>query len=160
MPETGVLPPLLMLAVVRAIAPVAGMPPKRIEPTLATPWAISSQSDLWRLPVMPSATTAESSDSIAASRAIVRAEGINSRTSLRLKGGKWGVGSEPGMPPNLLPMVATDCKLNSQTTSEAATTATIMPGTRGTVLRSSKISATLPMPTQAVAGVKLVAWEK
>ncbi len=101
---------------------------------------------------MPSETTAESSDSIAASMAIVRAEGINSRTSRKLNGGKWGVGSERGMPPNLLPIVATSCKSNSQTASEAATTATIMPGTRGTIRRSSTINATLPMPTQAVAG--------
>ena len=36
-PATGVLPPFLMLAAVLAIAPVAGIPPKRAEPMLPTP---------------------------------------------------------------------------------------------------------------------------
>ena len=42
MPATGVLPPLRTLVAVRAIAPVAGMPPKITEPMLATPCAMSS----------------------------------------------------------------------------------------------------------------------
>jgi hypothetical protein len=72
-PEIGVLPPLLTFVAVRAIAPVAGMPPKRTDPMFATPWATSSMFDLCLPPVIPSATTAESRDSIAASRAIVSA---------------------------------------------------------------------------------------
>ena len=36
-PATGVLPPALMLVAVRAIAPVAGIPPNKPEATLATP---------------------------------------------------------------------------------------------------------------------------
>jgi hypothetical protein len=60
-----------MLAAVRAMAPVAGMPPKQIEAMLAAPWAQSSRLDLCRPPIMPSATTAQSSDSIAANSAMV-----------------------------------------------------------------------------------------
>ena len=37
MPATGERPPFLMLAAVRAMAPVAGMPPKRAEAALPTP---------------------------------------------------------------------------------------------------------------------------
>ena len=36
MPATGVLPPLLILVMVRAMAPVAGIPPKRGEAMFAT----------------------------------------------------------------------------------------------------------------------------
>ena len=42
MPATGVLAPLLMLVTVRAMVPVAGMPPKKGVTKLATPCAISS----------------------------------------------------------------------------------------------------------------------
>ena len=66
MPATGVRPPFLTFVAVRAIAPVAGMPPKRPAAMFAMPWPTSSTLDLCRLPIMPSATTAESSDSIAA----------------------------------------------------------------------------------------------
>ena len=41
---------------VRAMAPVAGMPPNRAEPMLPAPWASSSRFERWRKPVMPSAT--------------------------------------------------------------------------------------------------------
>ena len=37
MPATGLLPPLLMLAAVLAMAPVAGMPPNKAEPMLPMP---------------------------------------------------------------------------------------------------------------------------
>ena len=37
MPATGVRPPLLILVIVRAMAPVAGIPPKRGEAILASP---------------------------------------------------------------------------------------------------------------------------
>ena len=159
-PATGVRPPLFTLAVVRAIAPVAGIPPNRIEPMLATPWATSSQSALWRLPVMPSATTAESRDSIAASIAIVRAEGINSRAIDRLNGGRCGVGSVLGIPPNLLPIVSTPCTSNSATMHEAAITATIIPGTRGATRRKTTIRPSEPRPTTNVAGAQVLKFSK
>ena len=41
-PAMGVRPPLLMLVIVRAIAPVTGIPPKKGTMILATPCAISS----------------------------------------------------------------------------------------------------------------------
>ena len=74
-PAIGVRPPLLMLVIVRAMAPVAGIPPKRGEARLATPWAISSVLELWWSPITPSATVAESSDSMAPSTAMVSAGG-------------------------------------------------------------------------------------
>ncbi len=64
MPATGVRPPFLTLVAVRAMAPVAGIPPKSPDAMFATPCATSSMLELWRLPIMPSATTAESSDSM------------------------------------------------------------------------------------------------
>ena len=39
MPATGDVPPFLMLAAVRAMAPVAGIPPNRAEALFPTPWA-------------------------------------------------------------------------------------------------------------------------
>ena len=74
-PATGVFPPLFMLAIVRAIAPVAGIPPKNGTTIFATPWPISSVLELWRSPITPSATIAESRDSIAPNIAIVNATG-------------------------------------------------------------------------------------
>ncbi len=66
MPATGVRPPFLTLVAVRAMAPVAGMPPNSGEAMLATPCATSSMLERCRPPIIPSATTADSSDSIAA----------------------------------------------------------------------------------------------
>ena len=51
MPATGVRPPDLMLAAVRAIAPVAGRPPNRPDARLAMPWPTSSWLERWRKPV-------------------------------------------------------------------------------------------------------------
>ena len=42
MPATGERPPLFTLVTVRAMVPVAGMPPKKGVTKLATPWAINS----------------------------------------------------------------------------------------------------------------------
>ena len=70
-PATGVRPPFLMLAAVLAIAPVAGMPPNKAEALLPAPWATSSMSERCFPLIIPSATTQERSDSIAASTAMV-----------------------------------------------------------------------------------------
>ena len=59
MPAMGPWAPARTLVAVRAIVPVTQIPPNSAEPTLATPWATSSQFERWRRPVMPSATTAE-----------------------------------------------------------------------------------------------------
>ena len=45
-PAIGVRPPLLMLVIVRAMAPVAGIPPNIGEARLATPCATSSVFEL------------------------------------------------------------------------------------------------------------------
>ena len=73
MPAMGVRAPLLMLVIVRAIAPVTGIPPKKGTMMFATPWAISSVFERWRSPMTPSATLAERRDSIAPRRAMVKA---------------------------------------------------------------------------------------
>ena len=74
-PAMGVLPPLLMFAAVRAIAPVAGIPPKNTEAMLPRPCATSSALGLWRESIIVSATTQERSDSMAAKMAMVKASG-------------------------------------------------------------------------------------
>ena len=86
------------LVAVRAIAPVAAKPPKKGATTLPMPCAISSASGSCLRPVMPSATTAESSDSIAPSIAIAKAAGSSSRTSAKERpiGRPSGPGSVQG----------------------------------------------------------------
>ena len=74
---------------------------------MATPCATSSTLDLWRPPIMPSATTAESSDSIAASSAIVNAGEKSSRTRSSVRSGRWGAGIEAWISPKRVPIVST-----------------------------------------------------
>ena len=57
MPAMGVRPPAFTLAAVRAMAPVAGMPPKSTEAMLPTPWATSSMLARWCPLIIESATT-------------------------------------------------------------------------------------------------------
>ena len=66
-----------MLVIVRAMAPVAGIPPKMGEKTFAMPCPMSSWLELCLSPVTPSATVAESSDSIAPRMAMVTAGEIS-----------------------------------------------------------------------------------
>src|SRR3990172_7541887 len=108
-PATGVLPPVLILVAVLAIAPVAGIPPKKIEPIFAIPCPTSSQLDLWRVPAIPSATTADKSDSIPAKNAMVMASGIrvcHSEMEM-LNSGRPGTGSVLGISPKRDRMVST-----------------------------------------------------
>ena len=93
-PATGVRPPLLMFVIVRAMAPVTGMPPKRGTMMLAAPWAISSVFESCLSPVTPSATVAESSDSMAPSMAMVKAEGRSRLIVSGLMAMRVGVGRE------------------------------------------------------------------
>ena len=66
--------PARTFTAVRAMAPVAGMPPKSGDTTLARPWPKSSRSGSWRgTSAMPSATLAESRLSMAASAAMAKA---------------------------------------------------------------------------------------
>jgi hypothetical protein len=64
-PATGDCAPERMLVAVRAIAPVAGSPPKSGEAIFATPCPINSTLGLCRSLLMRSETTADMSDSIA-----------------------------------------------------------------------------------------------
>ena len=81
MPETGVDPPFLIFATVLAIAPVAGIPPNKPEAILATPCATSSILERCLEPIIPSATTAESKDSMEPRIAIVKAGPMSSLRS-------------------------------------------------------------------------------
>ena len=92
MPAMGVRPPFLMLAAVRAMAPVAGIPPNSAEQVLPRPCATSSILELWRAPIISSATTALSRDSMAARMAMVNASGSTVCTSWKLKLGMWKLG--------------------------------------------------------------------
>ena len=75
--------PERMLVAVRAIAPVAGMPPKNGVTMLPTPSASSSASGSCRVRAMPSATTADSSDSMAPSMAMREGPGQQLAQHLR-----------------------------------------------------------------------------
>ena len=92
-PATGVLPPLLILVIVRAMAPVAGMPPNNGVIRLAVPCAISSVFDSCLSPVTPSATVADSNDSIAPNTAIVMATGNKSLMASQLRVGMAASGN-------------------------------------------------------------------
>jgi hypothetical protein len=123
-PATGVRAPDRTLVAVRAIAPVAGNPPKSGEAILAMPCAKSSTFELWRVPLIRSATTADSSDSIAPSIAIVRVGEINVRMRSGRKRGMWIGGSPEGMPPKRAPMVSSG-RPATLTTTVPTTSATI-----------------------------------
>ena len=106
-PATGVLPPALILVAVRAIAPVAGIPPKIPEAIFATPCPTNSWFNECLCPIKPSATTADSKASIPAKNAIVNADGTNSRISSNEKVGHTGVGRPSGRLGKRLPIVST-----------------------------------------------------
>ena len=72
-PVTGDFPPLLMLAIVLASAPVAGIPPNMGVTIFAIPCPISSVLVSCFFPVTPSATIAARRDSPAHSTAMVKA---------------------------------------------------------------------------------------
>ena len=93
-PATGVRPPFLILAAVLAIAPVAGIPPNKAEAILPAPCATSSMSERCFPLIIPSATTQERSDSMAASTAMVNAFGIAFWTICTLTSGRWNEGRE------------------------------------------------------------------
>ena len=92
----------------RAIAPVAGNPPKSGETMLATPWAINSTFGLCLSLLMRSETTADISDSIAPSMATVNA-GRQQLAQRRCSAiaGIANVGRPLGIPPKRVPMVST-----------------------------------------------------
>ena len=82
-----------MLAAVLTIAPVAGIPPNNAEPTLPSPCAINSIFERCLELIILSATTHDSSDSIAARMAIVKASGNISLTTSKENAGTCNCGS-------------------------------------------------------------------
>ena len=106
-PATGVRPPFFTFVAVRAMAPVAGMPPKMGEARFAIPWATSSMLERCRPPIMPSETTAERSDSMPPSSAIVNAGAIRPVAWERVSAGSAGAGSDAWIAPNRDPIVST-----------------------------------------------------
>jgi hypothetical protein len=148
MPATGVRAPARMLVAVRAMAPVAGRPPNSADAVLATPCATSSALERWRPPVMPSATTADSSDSTPAE------EGDGQRRRQQLGGalernvGKSNCGSAAGM----LAEGRADGRhrqSDRQRASEPATTAIRKPGHCGRQRRSRRSAPCEPAPVRA-----------
>ena len=107
MPATGVLAPERTLVAVRAMAPVAGRPPTSGDAMLARPCAKSSTLELWRVPAMRSATTADINDSIAPSIATVNVGAMSVRIRSGRNDGTCTAGRPAGMPPNRDPIVAT-----------------------------------------------------
>ena len=104
-PAIGVRPPLLIFVIVRAIAPVAGIPPKRGEARLATPWAISSVFESWWSPITPSATVADKRLSMAPNMAMVIAGDTSCLIVSHVISGTWALGSSLEIE-NLSPMVS------------------------------------------------------
>ncbi len=98
--DTRVRAPARTFTAVRAIAPVAGIPPKSGETTFASPWPNSSRSgSWWAVSTRPSATFADRRLSIAPRAATASA--APNRSLMRPNGndGKEGVGSESGSLP-------------------------------------------------------------
>ena len=123
-PATGVFAPERMLVAVRAMAPVAGRPPTSGDTMLAMPCANSSTFELWRVPLMRSATTADSSDSIAPSMAIVSVGESSVRMRSARNRGTWMSGRPAGMPPKRMPIVSSGSPA-AATTAVPATSATM-----------------------------------
>ena len=74
---------------------------------MAVPCAISSWLGSWRSSVMPSATRAHNSDSMAPRMASVSAGMNRKRAVSQSMAGSTKAGSSAGMPPKRLPMVST-----------------------------------------------------
>ena len=92
--------PLRTLTAVRAMAAVAGTPPKIGTTRFATPWPKSSRSESCRSPTdMPSATVAESRLSSAASAATAMAGTTSALSCDQAKSGRAGAGNPVGMAP-------------------------------------------------------------
>ncbi len=101
---------------------------------------------------MPSATTADSSDSIEPSSAKAKASGSTAWTFATLISGSDGHGSVRGSSPKRLPMVSTG-RLNNHAATAVATTATRRPGHAGRYFRSSRMIAIVAAATATAIGL-------
>ncbi len=157
MPATGERAPARTLVAVRTIAPVAGSPPTSAEAVLATPCATSSQLERWRPPIMPSDTTADSSDSTPPRNAIVNALGNSSCTRARSKLGRCGSASSRGTGPKRDTMVSTG-SCSSTVASVASTTAMRNAGQCGRQRRNAMSSASVASANALAHGFRLPMW--
>jgi hypothetical protein len=121
--QLGVLPPFLILVAVLAMAPVTGMPPNNPEKIFEAPCATSSMFERCLPPIIPSATTAESKDSMLPSKAIAMAGCMSNLIVAKSMPGTEGMEILFGISPNLLSIVSTgkfekiyDAVLNRMTT--------------------------------------------
>ncbi len=141
--ESRERPPLRTFTAVRAIAPVAGMPPKKPAAMDASPWPTSSRSaSTGPVGASEAATRADSSDSIAASAATATAGPSSTSGSTPLRSGSPGAGKLDGSGP----MVSTGA---SSSCASAVTTTIAMrdPGR----CRCSRGSTTMMTTTSRVA---------
>ena len=145
--DTLVRAPERTLTAVRAMAPVAGMPPNSPVATFARPWpTISRRSDVRVSPVMASATLAESRLSIAARMATASAGPTRWRTTVGLRSGRRGAGRWCGS----APIVGTPAWQATASTVTLAT-ATIDEGTRRVTRGQSTMMAAVAAPSPTVA---------
>ena len=156
-PATGVRPPFFTLVAVRAIAPVAGMPPNSGDAMLATPCATSSMFERWRPPIIPSATTAERRDSTAPSSAIVNAAPIRPGICRKVTAGSEGAGSTALITPNRLPMVSTG-RCPSCTAAVVTMSATNGLGMRRLTRGHATMMATVTAATTTAQGLSESKW--
>ena len=101
---------------------------------------------------MPSATTADSSDSMAPSRAKATASGSTACTFSSEKSGRCGDGSSAGMPPKRLPMVSTG-KAKAKVATAATATAISMPGQCGLSFLAPTIRPMVSSDSATAAGL-------
>ena len=157
-PATGVRPPFFTLVAVRAMAPVAGIPPNNGVTMLATPCATSSMLDRCLDPIMPSATTADSSDSMAPSIAMVKAGATRFRMSANASCGNTGRGRAELSSPNRLPTVSTG-RCNNCTATVVTMSATNGEGRRRLIRGHPTTMTSATTPTPSAAGVNEIALE-
>ena len=103
---------------------------------------------------MPSATTADNSDSIAPSRVKAIASGSTACILARSKTGNAGKGSERGMPPKRVPIVSTGSD-RATAAIEAAATATSMPGHDGRARFSPTMMTTVSSAMRIAEGLNV-----
>ena len=151
-PATGVRPPFLTFVAVRAMAPVAGMPPKIGDTMLATPWATSSMLERWRPPIMPSATTADSKDSMAPSSAMVNAGAARVVSIASVTWGSAGRGRPASMTPKRVPIVSTG-RCSARTSTVVTIRATNGPGMRRSTLGHTRIMTKVAKATRSAHGL-------
>ncbi len=101
---------------------------------------------------MPSATTADSSDSMAPSSAKAMASGSTARAFSSETCGHDGHGICAGMPPNRVPMVSTGSD-SAKVASAATTTAIRMPGHSGRSFRTITMMAMQRIETAMAAAL-------